>query len=63
MLRHGYCRSLFGPLADQPPDLAVQLHLGQIFCQGGIYGTKKFTVVDVFPNVHGASFPARSAYF
>jgi hypothetical protein len=63
VLRHGYRRSLFGPLADQPPDLAVQLHLGQIFRQGGVYGTKKFAVVDVFPNVHGVSFPARSAYF
>jgi hypothetical protein len=27
--------------------------LGQIFRQDGVYGTKKFAVVDVFPNVHG----------
>jgi hypothetical protein len=53
ILRNRDSGSFFGPLADQPPDLAVQLHLGQIFRQGGVYGTKKFTVVDVFPNVHG----------
>jgi hypothetical protein len=37
--------------------------LGQIFRYDSIYSTKKFAVVDVFPNVHGDSFPARSAYF
>jgi hypothetical protein len=63
ILRNRDSGSFFGPLADQPPDLAVQLHLGQIFRQGGVYGTKKFAVVDIFPNVHGNSFPARSAYF
>jgi hypothetical protein len=63
MLRHGYRRSLLGSLADQPPDFAVQLHLGQIFRQGGVYGTKKFAVVDIFSDVHVVSFPAQNAYF
>jgi hypothetical protein len=53
VLRHGYRRSLFGPLADQPPDFAVQLHLGQIFRYDSIYSVKKFAIVDIFSNVHG----------
>jgi hypothetical protein len=63
MLRHSYRRSFFGPLADQPPNLAVQLHLGQIFRYDSIYSVKKFAVVDVFSDVHGDSFLARNAYF
>jgi hypothetical protein len=37
--------------------------LGQIFRYDRFYSVKKFAVIDVSPDVHGDSFPARSACF
>jgi hypothetical protein len=34
-----------------------------IFRYGSIYSVKKFAVIDVSPDVHGDSFPARYTYF
>ena len=57
--RRRYCRTLFGTGANSLADLTVQLHLRQIFAACQIQCGKHGAVVDLFPNVHGFSFPVR----
>lgn len=53
-------RSAFlGPAADDPADLAVQIHLRQILCHEAVKRGIHAAVVDFFSDVHsGSPFPA-----
>jgi hypothetical protein len=52
MFGNGNSRTLFRPLADQPTDLAVQLHLRHTRRHSGIYGGEKVAVVNGFSDIH-----------
>jgi hypothetical protein len=57
VFRDGHSGSLFRPLADQPTDLAVQLHLRHTRRHSGLYGGEQVAVVNVFSDVHGFLLP------
>ena len=64
MLRCGNGGAFFRPAVDQPPHLAVQLHLRQVFLHQRIQFSEHETVVHRLFDVHqGSSFPAQARLF
>lgn len=53
-------RTFFGTEANSLADLAVQLHLRQIFADCQIQCGKHGAIVDFFANIHDFSFPVRN---
>ena len=64
ILRRGNSGAFLWPVADQPANLTVQFHLGQVCRHQRIQRREHGAVVNRFSDVHsGFSFPARVRLF